>query len=240
MAMLPERVSLARDLSAHSVSLVSGTETPDPTPAGVKGWKLTAIGSRANDAVVSLEEPGVRGGGTSHLLLPLGGFCRANDPAICNGLATALVLYSSSAVEATTVSLTAAEVARCLLLRAKGGGERTESSEFRGGSIWLHRLKDNIGLLVVENQHATKTARVGYDGGGRNVTCSRGAAKTVDTIAPGHFQVLRVDSELDHAKGWSFQSSMTMDSYVHDEARGADHVHVPHIEASSIHCEFPM
>ena len=175
---------------SHADLSLTLIHTPDPTPAGVRGWELTAIGRRENAAVVSLEEPGVRGGGgRSHLLLPLGGFCRANDRAICDGLATALVLYSSSPVEATTVSLSAAEVARCLLLRAKGGGGRTESTECNGGSIWLHRLKDNIGLVVVENQHATKTARVKYDAGGQNVTCSRGAAKTVDTIAPGHFQV---------------------------------------------------
>ena len=189
----------------------------------------------------------MRGGGghntsSSHLLLPLGGFCRACDPAICDGLATALVIYSSAALQATTVSLSSAEVARCLLLRAKGGGERTSTSEFRGGSaqILLHRFKDDVNLIVVENNHATRTARVEYDCGGRNITCSRGARKTVDTIAPGHFQVLRYDSEQDHTKGWSFESKSTTQCYVHDAARGAAHVHEPAIEHDSVHWEYPL
>lgn len=215
--------------------------TPNPTREGMREWKLVAAGRRDNSAVVSLEEPGVRGG-TPHLLLPLSGFCRACDPALCDGLSTALVLYSSSVLQASTVSLSAAEVARCLLLRAKGGGDRTTTTEVRGSDqqINIYQLSDNIKLVVVENQHPTRTARVVYDGGGQNITCSRGDKRTVDTIAPRHFQVLRIDSELDYTQGWSWRCSFEYKSYAHDPARGAAHQHHPAIEYNSVHWEYPL
>lgn len=239
-----ELYARSSDLGAYADLCLTLVHTPDPTPQGARGWELVAGGHRKNSAVVSLEEPGVRGG-TSHLLLPLGGFCRACDPSICDGLATALVLHSSSAMQATTVLLSPAEVARCLLLRAKGGGERTAITKIRGSEgpgqdIVLYRLKDNILLAVVENQHPTRTARVEYDCGGRNITCSRGNRQTVDTIAPRHFQVIRIDSELDHTKGWRMQSSFTTQSYVHDGKRGPTHQHQPAIEQNAVHCEFPL
>lgn len=215
--------------------------TPDPTPEGVRGWELVAAGRRENSAAVSLEEPGVRGG-TPHLILPLGSFCRACEPALCDGLTTALVLYASSALQATTVSLTAAEVARCLLLRAKHGGKRSEIWEEDGPDqqITMYTLKDNLSLVVVENLHLTRTARVKYDMGGENITCSRGQMNSVDTIAPRHFQVLRVDSEIDHRNAWSWRSSTSTRSYVHSPDRGEAHQHEPAIEQNSVHSEYPL
>eukprot|EP01043_Picozoa_sp_COSAG02_P003225 COSAG02_NODE_78_length_40609_cov_19.893730_10_plen_315_part_00 len=231
-------------LGAYADLCLTLIHTPDPTPQGARGWELVAGGRRGNSSAVSLETPGVRGG-TSHLLLPLGGFCRACDPSICDRLAAALVLYSSSAVQATTVSLSPAEVARCLLLRAKGGGERTKSTKIRGSEgpgldIILHTLKDNVLLAVVENQHHIRTARVEYDCGGNNLTCSRGDRQTVDTIAPRHFQVIRIDSELDHTKGWHMRSSFTTQSYVHEDRGEPAHHHQPAIEHNAVHYEFPL
>ena len=88
---------------------------------------------------------------------------------------------------------------------------------------------------MVVNGHASLTVKVEYSIRARNGVCSRGANVTVDTVAPGHFMVLRVDSVIRHDKGWSTTSRMSHESFPHGRPE-----HTPAIEPESLHCEYPL
>ena len=192
--------------------------------AAFEGASLLACSARSTRDAVSCEALVSRG---RYFLVPLS----LHPPAAAKAgeeHRVVLRLGSSKPVHLDTLVLPTAAAAAALAAYARRGARR---DAFDGMSMWT--LQDGAGLLsYAENRAAGLGFSVDLDhAGSSNVSPSRGAARTADTLLPMHGQLVQVLDAASDERSCQLRAALRFGA-----GPASAEAHAPSVGSSYVHC----
>eukprot|EP00041_Stephanoeca_diplocostata_P038575 m.1529512 g.1529512 ORF g.1529512 m.1529512 type:complete len:183 (+) comp25238_c1_seq51:1047-1595(+) len=170
-------------------------------------------------------------------------FGRSGDSESLLAVPFVTLFHSSHAVTVRQTSVSAETVARALWARAQAGGNLYNIVS----KVAVYSLHD-CGMVVVAVNRSMAYAEVTLSVSGENITSTRGAMHSVDTVAPGSFQVLAVVSQAIGGMSYSFSTKFScqttlmpfVGALLQSRAAASASKHRPPIAVQSLHAVYTL